>query len=141
MFARHWQIAREFTLAVAEAMPAESYDFKPTPEQLTFGRLMTHIAAQNSDSSTVATGATAVPEPQVRDKVTAISPHRDVRRVHHGVDGDAAGAVGGRSLHVPREAGARRGSALVHVYAHGASSRTGGGLPASEEHHPAGVAA
>ena len=25
--ARHWQIVREFTLAVAEAMPAESYDF------------------------------------------------------------------------------------------------------------------
>ena len=72
MFAKHWQLAREFTLAVAEAMPAESYDFKPTPEQLTFGRLMTHIAAQNSDSCAVATGTTAVPEPQVRDKVTAI---------------------------------------------------------------------
>jgi uncharacterized damage-inducible protein DinB len=72
VFAKHWQSAREFTLAVAEAMPAESYDFKPTPEQLTFGRLMTHIAAQNSDSCAVATGATAVPEPQVSDKVTAI---------------------------------------------------------------------
>ena len=23
MFAKHWQVAREFTLAVAEAMPAE----------------------------------------------------------------------------------------------------------------------
>jgi uncharacterized damage-inducible protein DinB len=72
MFAKHWQIAREFTLAVAETMPADSYDFKPTPEQLTFGRLMTHIAAQNSDSCAVATGTTAIPEPQVRDKVTAI---------------------------------------------------------------------
>ena len=50
IFAKHWQIAKEFTLAVAEAMPAESYEFKPNPEELSFGRLMTHIAAQNSDS-------------------------------------------------------------------------------------------
>ena len=28
MFVRHWQIAKEFTLAVAEAMPADGYDFK-----------------------------------------------------------------------------------------------------------------
>src|SRR6188768_2928345 len=45
VFAKHWQVAKEFTLAVAEAMPADSYDFKPNPEQLTFGRLMTHIGA------------------------------------------------------------------------------------------------
>jgi len=61
IFAKHWRMAKEFTLAVAEAMPAESYDFKPTPEQMTFGRLMTHIGAQNSDSCAVATGTTALP--------------------------------------------------------------------------------
>jgi hypothetical protein len=32
LFAKHWQISKEFTLAVAEAMPAESYNFKPNPE-------------------------------------------------------------------------------------------------------------
>ena len=26
LFLKHWQVAKEFTLAVAEAMPAESYD-------------------------------------------------------------------------------------------------------------------
>src|SRR3954471_16923665 len=72
LFLKHWQVAREFTLAVAEAMPAESYDFKPNPDQLSFGRLMTHIAAQNSDSCTTATGGTPVPEPGVTDKVTAL---------------------------------------------------------------------
>ena len=50
MFAKHWQVAKEFTLAVAEAMPAEGYDFKPNPEELSFGQLMIHIAKQNSDS-------------------------------------------------------------------------------------------
>ena len=56
LFAKHWQVAKEFTLAVAEAMPAEGYDFKPNPEELTFGQLMIHIAAQNSDSCASATG-------------------------------------------------------------------------------------
>jgi hypothetical protein len=50
LFAKHWQISKEFTLAVAEAMPAEGYDFKPTAEEMSFGQLMVHIAAQNSDS-------------------------------------------------------------------------------------------
>jgi hypothetical protein len=40
LFAKHWQISKEFTLAVAEAMPAESYDFKPNPEEMGFGELM-----------------------------------------------------------------------------------------------------
>src|SRR5260370_9209628 len=72
IFARHWQIAKEFTLAVAEAMPAESYDFKPNPEELSFGRLMTHIAAQNSDSSASATGTKPLAEPTSTDRQAAI---------------------------------------------------------------------
>jgi hypothetical protein len=27
--AKHWQISKEFTLAVADAMPAADYNFKP----------------------------------------------------------------------------------------------------------------
>ena len=79
MFVKHWQVAKEFTLAVAEAMPAESYDFKPNPEELSFGQLMVHIAAQNSDSCATATGNQAPPSipsssatPPATDKQTAI---------------------------------------------------------------------
>ena len=72
IFAKHWQVAKEFTLAVAEAMPAESYDFKPNPEELSFGRLMTHIAAQNSDSCASATGTKPLAEPAATDRPTAI---------------------------------------------------------------------
>ena len=72
MFTKHWQVAKEFTLAVADAMPAEDYDFKPNPEELSFGRLMTHIAAQNSDSCASATGTKALVEPTATDKQTAI---------------------------------------------------------------------
>ena len=45
IFAKHWQMAREFTVAVAEAMPPDGYDFKPHPEELSFSQLMVHIAA------------------------------------------------------------------------------------------------
>ena len=72
MFLKHWQIAKEFTLAVAGAMPAEGYDFKPNPEQLTFGYLMIHIANQNSDSCAVATGTEPLAKPAATDKPTAL---------------------------------------------------------------------
>jgi len=47
-FLPHWLTAKTFTLAVAEAMPAESYNFKPNAEELSFGDLMSHIADDNS---------------------------------------------------------------------------------------------
>jgi uncharacterized damage-inducible protein DinB len=43
-FIRDWKISRQFTIAVAEKMPAESYDFKATKEEMAFGEQMMHIA-------------------------------------------------------------------------------------------------
>jgi len=78
-FAKHWRTSKNFTLAVAEAMPAESYDYKPNPEELSFGQLMVRIAAQNSDSCASATGTQVPPSipssdatPPATDKQTAI---------------------------------------------------------------------
>jgi|HubBroStandDraft_4_1064222.scaffolds.fasta_scaffold42516_2 uncharacterized damage-inducible protein DinB len=39
-----WEIQRDFTLAVAEKMPAKDYGFKATPEEMEFGRMMVHLA-------------------------------------------------------------------------------------------------
>jgi uncharacterized damage-inducible protein DinB len=44
-FVRDWQISKRFTLAVAQAMPAASYDFKATPEEMTFGEQMMHLTS------------------------------------------------------------------------------------------------
>lgn len=46
-FVHDWQISKQFTLDVAEAMPAEAYNFKPNPEEMTFGEQMIHIAVSN----------------------------------------------------------------------------------------------
>ena len=46
-FGKHWNTAKALTLAVADAMPAENYDFKPNPEEMTFGQQIAHIAQAN----------------------------------------------------------------------------------------------
>jgi len=46
-FVHDWQISKQFTLDVANAMPAEFYTFKPNPEEMTFGEQITHIAGSN----------------------------------------------------------------------------------------------
>jgi uncharacterized damage-inducible protein DinB len=42
-----WATSKAFTLEVAGLMPAGSYDFKPTPEEMSFAALMNHIATAN----------------------------------------------------------------------------------------------
>lgn len=46
-FSKHWTTAKDLTIAVAEAMPAEDYGFKPVPAEMSFGEQMMHIAAAN----------------------------------------------------------------------------------------------
>ncbi len=61
---KHWQTTAEFTLAVADAMPAESYGFKPVPAELSFGQLMLQVAGANLNACSLASGMKrlAVPE-------------------------------------------------------------------------------
>jgi uncharacterized damage-inducible protein DinB len=56
--AKHWKTSGEFTLAVAEAMPAGSYNFRPNPEEMSFGQLMAHIAGVNLNACANASGLT-----------------------------------------------------------------------------------
>jgi uncharacterized damage-inducible protein DinB len=46
-FVQDWKISRQFTLDVANAMPAELYAFKPNPDEMTFGEQIVHIAGSN----------------------------------------------------------------------------------------------
>jgi uncharacterized damage-inducible protein DinB len=47
-FVHDWQISKQFTLDVANAMPAELYSFKPSPDEMTFGEQMIHIGIANA---------------------------------------------------------------------------------------------
>jgi uncharacterized damage-inducible protein DinB len=46
-FERRWSAAKDLAVAVADAMPAESYDFKPVPAEMNFGEQILHIAQAN----------------------------------------------------------------------------------------------
>jgi uncharacterized damage-inducible protein DinB len=53
---RHWKTSGVFTLEVAEAMPSESYSFKPVPEEMSFGQVMLHIGSANLGACSLASG-------------------------------------------------------------------------------------
>src|ERR1700723_1204826 len=46
-FEKRWSAAKDLAVAVADAMPAESYDFKPVPAEMSFGEQILHIAQAN----------------------------------------------------------------------------------------------
>jgi uncharacterized damage-inducible protein DinB len=64
--AKHWKISGEFTVAVAEAMPAEDYNFRPNPDEMSFGQLMAHIAAADLGACATASG---LPRPEFPAKI------------------------------------------------------------------------
>jgi uncharacterized damage-inducible protein DinB len=79
-FAKHLKTSREFTIAVAEAMPADGYDFKPNPEEMSFGVLMAHIAiAQATTFGRVAGMDSPLPakQPEKVDRATALKMLND----------------------------------------------------------------
>jgi uncharacterized damage-inducible protein DinB len=46
-YAKHFDALSKLSVAVAQAMPAEQYGFRPHPESMDFGQLMWHIATIN----------------------------------------------------------------------------------------------
>jgi uncharacterized damage-inducible protein DinB len=72
-FVKHWKTARELTLAVADAMPAENYDFKPNPEEMSFGEQMAHIAqANDSYCARMSGGKSPFVKPEKFDKAAVM---------------------------------------------------------------------
>jgi hypothetical protein len=62
-------------VAAAEAMPAEKYGFKPSPEMNSFGHLVMHIAQSNNTFCAKISGQTApdvkIAETDAKDKLVA----------------------------------------------------------------------
>jgi uncharacterized damage-inducible protein DinB len=47
-FLRAWSTSKQFTIAVAQAMPEEKYEFRVNAEEMTFAGLMVHIATSQA---------------------------------------------------------------------------------------------
>jgi uncharacterized damage-inducible protein DinB len=72
---KHWKATGDLTLAVAAAMPAEDYNFRPNSEEMSFGQLMAHIALANRGACANASGVTA---PAVPAKIAAFAKDNKV---------------------------------------------------------------
>lgn len=46
-YVKHLDALTKLSVQVAEAMPADQYGYKPHPDSMTFGELMSHIATTN----------------------------------------------------------------------------------------------
>jgi len=46
-YAKHFAALSGLSVAVAKAMPPDQYGFRPHPESMDFGQLMSHIATTN----------------------------------------------------------------------------------------------
>src|SRR5436190_11817577 len=61
---KHWKVTGDFTIAVAKAMPADSWGFKPNPDEMSFGELMQHIGGANLNACANAAGVQRPPIPE-----------------------------------------------------------------------------
>jgi len=55
------------TIGAAEAMPADKYSFRPTPEQMTFGHLVVHTAGANNFLCSSIAGTAAPADEKLSD--------------------------------------------------------------------------
>jgi uncharacterized damage-inducible protein DinB len=46
-YTKHFAALSQLSIAVAQAMPVDQYGFRPHPESMDFGQLMSHIATTN----------------------------------------------------------------------------------------------
>jgi uncharacterized damage-inducible protein DinB len=75
---KHLKISKEYTVQVAEKMPADAYAFKPNDAQMTFGEQIAHIAGANAYFlSAVAGTKSPIGKPAAMDKATVIKMLND----------------------------------------------------------------
>jgi uncharacterized damage-inducible protein DinB len=53
---KHWETSKEFSIAVANAMPADEYSAQPAPPEIAFGAMVNHIALDNGFYCSIALG-------------------------------------------------------------------------------------
>jgi uncharacterized damage-inducible protein DinB len=47
-FLKHWQVTKEYTMAFADALPAEDYGYKPVDIQRSYAEQLLHIGSANA---------------------------------------------------------------------------------------------
>ena len=78
-FQKHWTTAKGLAVAVADAMPAAGYEFKPVQEEMNFGEQMLHIAQSNYGyCAFIADAKSPYPEPAKDAKIEKTAAMKDL---------------------------------------------------------------
>jgi uncharacterized damage-inducible protein DinB len=67
-YVKHLDALTKLSIQVADAMPADQYGYKPHPDSMTFGELMSHIAATNFQFCAGLADTATPPLPSPSDK-------------------------------------------------------------------------
>ena len=129
-FAKHWATSHEFTIAVAEAMPADGYSYIPPstvePKERTFAGLLIHIAQANANYvgrvSGLASSAPKAPPADSTDKAVVIKYLNDVndftsKAIEGLTDEQLTKMIGPEGRQVPGQ------DALLAAFTHAAHTR------------------
>ena len=73
---KHWKVTSDFTIAVANAMPADQYGFKPVPAEMSFSLVLVQVAGANMSACSNASGMARLPIPPVISE--ALKNEKDV---------------------------------------------------------------
>jgi uncharacterized damage-inducible protein DinB len=78
MLTKHWQTSKAYTIAMAEAMPADGYASQPNPDEMTFAQQLAHLAGANALFFSKITGTPSpVGKPEKLDKASVIKMLND----------------------------------------------------------------
>ncbi len=79
--AKHWAASIALTKAVADAMPADGYDYIPPstvePKEMTYGELMTHIVLADVGAFSRVSGMKGPAKPATTDKAAVTAYMKD----------------------------------------------------------------
>src|SRR5262245_8306041 len=76
-YVTHLDALTKLSVAVAESMPADQYDYRPHPESMTFGQLMSHIAVTNFQFCAGLADAATPGLPAPTDKYSVVTLLKD----------------------------------------------------------------
>jgi uncharacterized damage-inducible protein DinB len=70
-YSKHFGALRKLSISVAQAMPPDQYGFRPHPDSMNFGQLMSHIATTNYQFCAGLKDSTlpALPSPTEKDTI------------------------------------------------------------------------
>ncbi|MBV8113566.1 MAG: DinB family protein [Silvibacterium sp.] len=70
-YSKHFSALSQLSIAVADTMPAEKYGFRPHPESMSFGELMSHVASTNYQfcAGLKDTNTPALPSPSDKEAI------------------------------------------------------------------------